>query len=112
MPNIGKDVWNIHPIILPQVACNEDTFVLQAGYITYPHLFRETQEIETLFDNEECLTYFEDEKRCFTEYKVVLCHPFHAFYHLYHDGTYKSYYDLLRGDTVHEYKRLMIFAEK
>jgi hypothetical protein len=108
-----EGVWNIHPVILPQVACHEDTFLLQTGYLTYPQFFRKTDEIETMISsNEELCFYFNDETHCFTNPKSIMTHPFYAFYHLCHDGTYKSYYDLARGDTTHKYQRLMVFVEK
>lgn len=108
-----EQVWNIHPIILPQVSCREDAFVMQTAYIAYPQIFRQTEEWQKIIgEDPELERYLTDTKLCFTVARELLQPPFHAFYHLYHDGTYKSYYDLARGDTMHQYQRLMIFAEE
>lgn len=108
-----EQVWNIHPVILPQVACHDESFMLQTAYIPYPQVFRLPREIEKMIDStEELQVFFRDDKQCLKTMKATLLPPFHAFYHLFHDGTYKSYYDLARGDTMRTYRRLMIFAER
>jgi len=108
-----EGIWNIHPVILPQVACAEESFLLQTAYIAYPQFFRKVSEIENRVETEkELCAYFKEEKRCFKGGMRGDVPPFHAFYHLHHDGTYKSYYDLARGNTTNTYKRLMIFSEE
>lgn len=108
-----EQVWNIHPVILPQVACQEKSFLLQTAYIPYPQVIRRTQEIEKFIDtNPELRLFFNDDRQCFEGLRASLLPPFHAFYHLTNDGTYKSYYDLARGNTTNSYQRLMVFAQR
>lgn len=108
-----EQVWNIHPILLPQVACNEDSFMMQTAYIAYPQIFRQTGELEkSVAGSQDLQRYLTDAKSCFTRGRESNQRPFHAFYNFNHDGTYKSYYDLARGETMHRYQRLMIFAEQ
>ena len=108
-----EDIWNIHPVILPQVACAEDSFLLQTEYTVYPLFFRRVSEIETRIETDkEFESYFSEERRCFELGFAGQLHPFHASYQLCHDGTYKSFYDLARGNTSNSYKRLMVFSEE
>lgn len=106
-----ENIWNIHPVLLPQIVRDADAFVLQTGYLAYPQFFRSTREIEEyILANDQCRAYFTEEKLCFVKKNLVKSTVFHAFYHLYHDGSYKSYYDLARGDTINQYQRLIVFA--
>jgi len=107
-----EDIWNIHQVVLPQVASNEDSFNLQTGYVVYPQVFRQTREVKTRMEADaKFRTPFEGDN-CFGAMGELQAAPFHAFYQLFNNGTYKSYYDLGRGDTLHHYKRLMVFAEE
>lgn len=107
-----EEIWNIHPVILPQVACNEKAFLLQTNFIAYPFFIRNIQVLEGYIDSEGWREYIDGDKLCFTEGRRFKDLPFQAFYHLRNDGTYKSYYDLARGDTVNSYKHLMVFADE
>ncbi|MBF0244616.1 MAG: hypothetical protein HQL31_05040 [Planctomycetes bacterium] len=108
-----EDIWNIHPVILPQVECDRAAFMLQTAYIAYPGIFREVDDmVAAILGNEESRLCFDEEERCFTQHRGMMAPPFQAFYHLRHDGSYSSYYDLARGNTTNKYQRLVVFAEE
>jgi hypothetical protein len=107
-----ENVWNIHPVALPQMNRNDDAFVLKTHYTIYPYVFRNPAAMTDLIQNNVGKEYFDNKSEYQSHFKLAIHHPFIAFYHLYPDGTYQSFYDLQRGNTKNTYLNLRIFAEQ
>lgn len=106
-----EDVWNIHPIALPQINRKSDGFILKSEYSAYPYLFRNPPAMKDFMKNHIEKGYFSNKSQYLAYMNKILHQPFFAFYHISPDGTYKSYYDLRRGNTTNKYSNLKIFAE-
>ena len=104
----AEDVWNIHPVVLPQINVDNNKFLLQTAEIIYPYEFRNKNLYFKVED--EVKKYMESHNNT-SEFGVVSTgSPYISFYHLYEDGTYLNYYDLIRGNTKKDYKQLKVFV--
>jgi hypothetical protein len=105
----AEDVWNLHPVILPQVEKNGGHFVLQTHLAIYPDFFRNQDIFESSWDNIK--PYVDDPDVYKKGFMAIKSRFWIGAYHIKEDGTHKSAYDLGRGNSDNSHKRLKIFVE-
>jgi hypothetical protein len=105
----GEDVWNLHPVMLAQVEKEADHFVLQTHLAIYPVFFRNQEELVNSWDN---IKPYVDDPDVYKKGVMAIKSRFWiGAYHISDNGTHKSSYDLMRGNTTNKHKRLMVFTE-
>lgn len=106
----SENIWNIHPVDLPMYHINKGSFNLKTEYFEYASVIRDIKHVNELVEaNKE----FFSKKPISNEGGALLCEcaPFHAFYCLFNNGEYCSFYDAPRG-SIQKYNRLKVFCEK